>query len=146
MAKKTEEIKTNRVLEILTKEYPFESFLMAFLGVLVTIIGVYLINGDLLTINQTTDWWNSWIFGTDTGILIFSIFITVVGAVAIIVALWPFFKPSVAEMKKVTWPNGVTIRNHSARVFGFILFVAAFFILYDLGLQPLIEWIKSLGV
>jgi len=145
MAKQTEEIKKNKVLEILTKEYPFESTLMAFLGIIVTIIGVYLIQGDLLSINQTSDWWNSWIFGTDTGILIFSIFITVVGAVAILVALWPFYNPSFAEMKKVTWPTGIIIRNHTARVFGFILILAAFFMLYDLGLQPLIEWLKSLG-
>jgi preprotein translocase subunit SecE len=141
MAEKKQEQQGNRVLAILMKEYPAERVIMGILGIIVIVLGVYLIEGETLVINNTDDWWNSWIFGTDTGILIFSIFITVVGVVAFFVAIWPFFQPSIAEMKKVTWPNGSTIRNHSLRVFGFILFLAGMFIVYDAGLKPLFGWL-----
>lgn len=145
MAKKQEEVKGSKVLEILTREYPFERTIMGFLGLVVIVLGVYLLDGSILTINNSDDWWNSWIFGSDTGILIFSIFILLVGIASFLVAVWPFFTPSVSEMRKVTWPNGVTIRNHAARVFGFIIFVAGLFILFDLGLNPLFDLLKSFG-
>lgn len=145
MAKIQEENKKNKVLEILTKEYPFERIVMGILGVIVIVLGVYLIQGDKLYITNTDDWWNSWIFGSDTGILIFSIFIVIVGTVSFFVAIWPFFTPSFAEMKKVTWPNGTIIRNHSARVFGFILFLAMMFVVFDLALKPLFFWINGFG-
>ena len=145
MAEKKQEQSGNKVLSILMKEYPAERVIMGILGLIVVVLGVYLIQGDFLTITNTDDWWNSWIFGTDTGILVFSIFITVVGAVSFFVAVWPFFTPSIREMKKVTWPNGTTIKNHSLRVFGFILFLALMFVIYDLGLKPLFFWINGFG-
>jgi len=145
MARNQEEVKKNKVIEILTKEYPFERIIMGILGIIVIVLGTYLLMGEFIYITQTDDWWNSWIFGTQTGITIFSIFILVVGVASFFVAIWPFFKPSLSEMKKVTWPNGKTIRNHSARVFGFILFLAMMFVLFDLAVKPLFFWINGFG-
>lgn len=143
MAKmKLPEQKPNRILEILKKEYPFERILLGVLGALVIILGVYLIEGTVLEIRLT----NWWIFNTDTKILIFSIFVIVIGAVSLFMAVWPFFVPSFAEMRKVTWPNKNTILNHTARVFGFILIISFFFILADFAFRPFFNWITSLGV
>jgi preprotein translocase subunit SecE len=141
MAKKTEDVKTNKVLEILRKEYPFERVLLGVLGILVIVLGVYLIEGSILEIRYT----DLWIFNSDTKILIFSIFVVLVGSVSFLMAIWPFFVPSFAEMKKVSWPNQKTIVNHSARVFGFIIVLALFFVLIDLGLIPLFDIIRELG-
>lgn len=141
MAKKTEDVKTNKVLEILRKEYPFERVLLGVLGILVIVLGVYLIEGSILEIRYT----DLWIFNSDTKILIFSIFVVLVGSVSFLMAIWPFFVPSFAEMKKVSWPNQKTIANHSARVFGFIIVLALFFVLIDLGLIPLFDLIRELG-
>ncbi len=142
MAKKElQEQKPNRILEILKTEYPFERILLGVLGVLVLILGVYLVEGDKLTI-RLTSWW---IFNQPWKVTTFSIFIIVVGAVAFLMSVWPFFVPSFAEMRKVSWPKRKTILNHSARVFGFIIFVAVFFVLIDLGLRPFFEWINELG-
>jgi len=142
MAKKElQEQKPNKVLEILRTEYPFERILLGVLGVMVLVLGVYLIEGEFLTIRLTT-WW---IFDSAAKRLAFSIFIVVVGAIALIMAIWPFFVPSFAEMRKVSWPKRKTRLNHVARVFGFIIFVAVFFVLIDLGLNPFFSWINSLG-
>ncbi len=139
--KQVKEQKPNRVLEILRKEYPFERILLGVLGAFVLILGVYLVEGRVLSI-RLTSWW---IFNTELKRTIFAIFVILVGTVSFIMAIWPFFVPSVSEMKKVTWPNRRTILNHTARVFGFILFISFFFIVIDYGLIPLFDWITGLG-
>ena len=137
MAKTAQAQKPNKVLEILRKEYPFERILLGVLGAFVLILGVYLVEGQLLTI-KLTSWW---IFNTELKRTIFAIFIILVGTVAFIMSIWAFFVPSFAEMKKVTWPKRTIILNHSARVFGFIIFLMLFFVVIDLGLIPLFSWL-----
>ena len=144
MAKKFDipEKKPSRVMEILRTEYPFERILLGVLGALVIILGVYLIQGTLLEIRLT----NWFIFATEGRRLAFSIIVIVVGAISFFMAVWPFFVPSFAEMKKVTWPSRSTILNHTARVFGFIIVVSLFFVLIDWPLRDIFKWIASLGV
>jgi preprotein translocase subunit SecE len=142
MAKKElPELKTNKVIEILKKEYPFERILLGVLGALVIILGVYLVEGEVLQI-RLTSWW---IFNTALKRTIFAILIILIGTVSFFMAIWPFFVPSFAEMRKVTWPNRSTILNHSARVFGFIIILSLFFVLIDFGLIPLFDWLTGLG-
>ena len=138
-----QEQKGNRVLEILTTEYPIDRVLVVIMGLLVTVVGYYLVSNDpFLQITNTDAWYTKWIFGTDTGIIIFSWFILLMGVGALVLGLYPYFKPSVKEMRRVTWPNGNVIKNHSLRVFGFILFLMLVFILYETGLNPLFDLIK----
>ena len=137
----TDKPKTSKVLEILQKEYPFERILLGVLGALVIILGVYLLEEEVLEIRLTT-WW---IFNTELKRMIFSIIVIVIGTISFFMAIWPFFVPSFAEMKKVTWPNRSTILNHTARVFGFILILAFFFVLVDWPLREIFDWISSLG-
>lgn len=148
MAKQEE--KGNKILKILTTEYPIDRILVVIMGLLVTVVGYYLVSqhqtpaGQVyLQITNTDAWYTKWIFGSDTGILIFSIFILVMGVGALGLGLYPYFKPSFKEMKRVTWPNATVIKNHSGRVFGFILFLMAVFIVYNAGLTPFFEWLKS---
>jgi preprotein translocase subunit SecE len=141
MAKNQVEQKENKVLAILRKEYPFEKILLGVLGALVIVLGVYLIEGEVLEI-RLTSWW---IFNTEIKRLIFAIFVIVVGAISFVMAIWPFFTPSFSEMRKVSWPNRSTILNHSARVFGFIIILSLFFVLADLAFIPLFQWIAELG-
>ena len=138
---KNDEIKKNKVLEILKKEYPFEKILLGILGLIVLVLGIYLVDGKVLEIRYT----DFWIFNTDLKIMIFSIFVIVVGALSFLLSVWPFFVPSIGEMKKVSWPNKTMITNHSARVFGFILFLGMFFVIIDFGLRPLFLWLNGLG-
>ncbi len=141
MAKKVEEIKKNKVIEILKKEYPFEKILLGVLGAIVIVLGVYLVEGTILEIKYTS----LWIFNSSLKITIFSIFVIVIGAVSFVLAVWPFFVPSISEMKKVVWPNKKMIVNHSARVFGFMIIIGMFFVLIDIGLSPLFQWLNNLG-
>ncbi len=135
------EPKKNKVIEILKKEYPFEKILLGVLGAIVLILGIYLVEGTILVIKYT----DLWIFNTELKITLFSIFVIAIGAVSIVLAVWPFFVPSIGEMKKVSWPTNKMIVNHTARVFGFILFIAFCFIVFDQGLSPLFSWLNEIG-
>ena len=141
MAKNVEEVKKNKVMEILRKEYPFEKILLGILGAIVLVLGIYLVEGTILEIRFT----DLWIFNSELKITIFSIFVIVIGAASFVISIWPFFVPSVGEMKKVSWPTKVMITNHSVRVFGFIFFLGLFFVIIDFGLRPLFIWLLGLG-
>lgn len=144
MAKPNEETKPTavRVLEILKKEYPFEGTLLALLGIVVIVLGVYIFEGQVLQI-RLTDWW---IFNTPLKIQIFSVTVALIGAAALFYALMPFFVPSFKEMNRVSWPDRDTMYNHTARVFGFLIFLAVTFILYDFIFRPIFSFLYDLGV
>jgi len=68
-----------------------------------------------------------------------------IGLSALVYALAPFFVPGLKEMNKVSWPNREMTNNYLARVFGFLLLLAAVFIVYDLVLQPIFDVLYRLG-
>lgn len=136
-----EEKKSFRVLEILKREYPFEGVLLAILGGLVLVLGVYIFEGDLLEVTLT-DWW---IFNAPWKVITFSVIVMLIGLGALVYALAPFFLPGLKEMNKVSWPNREMTNNYLARVFGFLLFLAAVFIVYDFVLQPIFDALYQLG-
>ncbi len=139
--KDTKQDKVGKVLSILKKEYPFEGLLLGFLGALVLVLGVYIFEGEVLEIRFT----DLWIFNTPLKITIFSIIVMLVGAVALIMAVGPFFIPGLKEMNRVTWPNKPTIYNNFSRVLGFIVVLGAMFILYDAVFSPVFNFLYGLG-
>ncbi len=140
MAEKQDD-KIGKVISILKKEYPFEGLLLGVLGALVLVLGIYIFEGEILEI-RLTSWF---IFATDLRISIFSIIVMLIGAVALIIAMAPFFVPGLKEMRKVSWPTRKVLQNHTARVFGFMIVLAIMFILYDLVFQPIFEYLYGLG-
>ncbi len=136
MAKK-EEKKTSKVMEILKTEYPFEGMLLAFVGLLVLLLGVYIYEARVLEITRT-DWA---IFSTPLRIQLFSILIILVGAGAVLYALLPFMIPGFKEMNRVSWPTREKMLNHSGRVLGFILFLGLIFVIYDAIFNPIFSWL-----
>lgn len=137
MEKKQPEKKVSRVLEILKKEYPFEGVLLAVLGALVMVLGVYIFESRILVI--TLDHW--WIFNTQFKIRVFSVIVMLIGAAALVYAVLPFLAPSVKEMGRVSWPTKKTMINHSSRVFGFIIFLGIMFLIYDSMFRPIFDWL-----
>lgn len=136
-----EEKKSFKVLDILKREYPFEGVLLAFLGALVLVLGVYIFEGQVLEVTLT-DWW---IFNAPWKVTTFSVIVMLIGLSALVYALMPFFLPGLKEMNKVSWPNRIMTNNYLARVFGFLLFLAFVFILFDFVLQPIFNFLYQLG-
>ncbi len=133
--------KVNKVIQVLKTEYPFEGLLLGLLGALVLILGVYIFEGEHLRITFT----QLWIFDSPLKIRIFSIIVMAIGAAAILVALAPFFVPGLKEMRRVSWPDKSTMYNHTARVFGFVIFLGLMFVLYDQIFRPIFNILYDLG-
>ncbi len=138
MAKKVDEKQKSKVLEVLTKEYPTEQILLAILAIMVIVLGVYILDtDDIVNFNGL------WFIDTATEIKWFAWIVIILGAAAFVVAIWAYFVPSFGEMKKVSWPTKEVIVNNTVRVFGFILFIALFFVVLELGFIPLFNWLNS---
>lgn len=131
--KKKEE--KSRILEVLTKEYKYENLVLGALALIVALIACYLITGDLVF----NSGWN-FIQGREKaigwGLVLF--------AGGIIVALLvPFFKPSMEEVDKVTFPDGKEMRIQSTRVFAFMIFFAVIFLILGVFFKYLlVEWLE----
>lgn len=117
------EQKTNRVWEILSKEYKYESLLLVFLSIVIMVVSAYIMNGTL-TINASFP-----VLGDFP--LISAIVFFVAGFTGMIVGAWPIFKPSVKEMKRLTPPTKKVFGDHIVKVFTFILGLTAVFLIYD---------------
>lgn len=68
------------------------------------------------------------------------------GAVSLILAAWPFYKPSISEVKRVSWPSRGSLLKNAAVVFAFILILSVFFIFSDwiFGyVIDLFEWLST---
>jgi preprotein translocase SecE subunit len=146
----TPEEKKSRVMEILKKEYKFENWLLAILSPVLILYGVYIITGKFGSVDLTAILGESgigfidWFFNTDLKRILTGTFLIVVGTLVIVYLLIPVFRPSIAEMKKVTFPTGKILGIDSLRVFGFLLFLMVVFILYGFALDPLFKWLYSL--
>ena len=68
------------------------------------------------------------------------------GAVSLLLSIWPYYKPSVYEVKRVSWPTKKTMFENVLSAFIFTIIFVIFFAGIDLGLKALVEWIKSWGL
>ena len=130
MAEKVEKKKENRILSIFTKEYKYEGLILLFLAIISIVLGVLVLQGitsegsEGLVINE-----NVFLIGDYPQA--FAWVLIVLGAVSFILAVWPFYKPSISEAKRITWPTRGDLLKNTAIVFAFILIMSLFFIFSD---------------
>lgn len=116
--------KKSKLMEILTKDYPWENYVFFTISLLVLILGLLILTGAL-TISS-----DAWLIGGFPKV--FAWILVVVGALTIIYAVYPFFKPAFPEIKKVSWLKGRKYFGNVVRVFMFIIVFALLFLLYDM--------------
>jgi preprotein translocase SecE subunit len=137
----------SKVMEILKKEYRFENWLLAILSPVLILYGVYILLGkfgtiDLAAILGTSGYgFIDFFFNTTLKRVLTGVFLVLIGTMVLIYLLIPYIKPSLNEMKKVTWPTGKTLALNSSRVFTFLIFLMLVFYLYSAVLNPLFKWI-----
>ena len=61
---------------------------------------------------------------------------------SLILAVWPFLKPSVSELRRVSWAKKGELLQNTATVFAFIVIMAAFFLLSDYLLGFLLRFFE----
>lgn len=132
---KKQELQKSKVVEILTTEYKWETYLLGFLSTVAIALGL-LIFANVLTVNETTP-----LIGNYPKL--FAWIITIVGAIGLILFAIPLFKPAVPELKKLTWPTWRVFVANATRVFIFILVVAGVFLLYEAFISALLGFIEK---
>lgn len=133
---KGKKVEKSRIFEVLTKEYKYENLILGILAVTVAVLSVYLIDPKGLTFTGSFPALEGREKVIGWSLLIFSL--------AIIVSLlYPFFKPSFEETRKVTFPTKQQITKESTIVFVFIVIFALIF--FGLGIffkELLVNWLK----
>ncbi|MDT8337244.1 MAG: preprotein translocase subunit SecE [Candidatus Izemoplasmatales bacterium] len=135
----------SKVMEILKKEYKFENWLLAILSPVLILYGVYILLGKFGTVNLAAILGTSgygvidFFFNTTLKRVLTGSFLVIIGVLVLVYLLIPYIKPSVAEMKKVTWPTGKVLATNSARVFTFLIFLMLMFYLFSAILDPLFK-------
>jgi len=140
--------KTNSILSIFTKEYKYEGLFLLFLSLVAIVLGAMVLIGESsggtsgLTINKDVpligDYPRS-----------FAWILIILGVMSLVLSIWPFFKPSIAEVKRVNWPTKGDLFQNTATVFSFILIMGLYFLLSDylLGfVLKFFQWLSSLTI
>ena len=128
------EQKKNRLAEIFTKDYKYEGLVLLVLSIIAIIVGV-------LLLENYSEVMIGWISGKVFGWVLVSL-----GGVSLLLSIWPYYKPSVYEVKRVNWPTKKTMLENVLSAFIFTIIFVIFFAGVDLGLKALVEWIKSWGL
>lgn len=120
----------NKVLSIFVKEYKYEGLVLLVLALIAIVLGVMVLIGEStdgtsgLTINP-----NVFLIGSYP--VAFAWILVILGAFSLLIAVWPFYKPSVYEVKRVSWTSRGDLLRNTGIVFAFILIMAIFFVLAD---------------
>jgi preprotein translocase SecE subunit len=128
------EQKKNRLVEIFTKDYKYEGLVLLLLSVIAIIVGV-------LLLDSYSEVMIGWISGK-----VFGWILVVLGGISLLLSVWPYYKPSVYEVKRVSWPSKKTMFENVLSAFIFTIIFVIFFAGVDLGLKAFVEWIKSWGL
>ncbi|MDD4184028.1 MAG: preprotein translocase subunit SecE [Candidatus Izemoplasmatales bacterium] len=138
----------SKVMAILKKEYAFENWLLAIISPVLIINGVYVVMGKFgnadLNLGESGIKFIDFFFNTDLKRILTGTFLILVGTLVVIYLAIPILRPSIAEMKKVSWPTGKSLAINTGRVFLFLLFLMLVFTLYGFALDPLFRWLLSL--
>ena len=128
------EQKKNRLAEIFTKDYKYEGVVLLILSIVAIVVGV-------LLLDSYSEVMIGWVKGS-----IFGWILVVLGGVSLLLSIWPYYKPSVYEVKRVSWPSKKSMFENVLSAFIFTIIFVVFFAGVDLGLKALVEWMKSWGL
>ena len=106
MATKEKQVeKKSKLVEILSKDYRWENYVFFIISLLVLLLGVLILT-DTITINP-----DAFLIGPIADI--FAWIMVAFGGLALIYAVYPFFKPAFPEIKRVSWLKG---KKYFARI------------------------------
>ncbi len=131
------EKKQSRLVSVFTKEYKHEGLILLFLAIVAIVLGVILLNNDFgLTLE------NVYLIGDYPEV--FCWILILLGVFSLLLAVWPFYKPSIEELKRVSWPSRGSLLRDSLTVLLFSVILAVFFLLADSVIKLFTDWLASL--
>ena len=131
--------KPNFIKNVFTKDYKYENLILLVLAIVAMVLGFMVIVGDL-QINEK-------VYFIGEYPMVFAWLLFILGSVSLLLSIWPFFKPSVGELKRVSWPGIAEVLKNTAIVFAYTLLLAIFFVGADALLNQVVklfQWLAGL--
>lgn len=122
--------KRSRIIEILSKEYKYENIVLMFLAIFAIVLGVLIIDGTL-PIEK--------VFLIGSYPKVFAWILVALGTISLILVVWPFYKPSILEFKRISFLKKREFFGNVLQVFVFVIILSLVFLLYDAGIKALID-------
>lgn len=132
----TEKKKKNRLAEVFMKDYKYEGLILLILSIIAIVLGTLILVGTLV-IDPSIP-----LIGDHPKL--FSWILVGLGAISFVLAIWPYYKPSVEEVKRVNWPTWKQFGYDSLVVLIFIAVLSVFYALIDTGFSALVNWLTGL--
>ncbi|NLZ85387.1 MAG: preprotein translocase subunit SecE, partial [Acholeplasmataceae bacterium] len=118
----------------LSKEYKYENLILAILAIFAIVLGA-LIVAEILQVSP-----DFFLIGGFPKV--FAWILISLGVVSLLLVLWPFYRPSLVELRHVTGSKRSEFISNVVVVLIFVLFLVGVFILYDLGIGAFIKWVS----
>ncbi|MCR5786118.1 MAG: preprotein translocase subunit SecE [Acholeplasmatales bacterium] len=126
----------SRILEVLNKDYKWETYLYIFVSLFLIEIGTLILTG-VVQFKDSIPLVGTYPKG-------FAIAIVVIGALCLIYALFPFFKTAYPEVKKTTWPSWTLFFGNAAKTFVFLIAFTLIYFMFDIIIGELLSRYLSL--
>ncbi|MBP5446252.1 MAG: preprotein translocase subunit SecE [Acholeplasmatales bacterium] len=116
--------KRNKLLEVLSQDYKAENIFLAFIAIIAMAFSIMILSGTL----NVKD--NYPLLGAYPKV--FAIILLVISTLGLLVVLWPFYQPSLGEVRKITWAKPRELYEDLFRVFVFMIFFVFILLFFDI--------------
>ena len=134
--KAQKEERASAVRAVFEKDYKYEGLILLALAVIAIVLGVMILTGDL-TVSSSAPLIGDYPTA-------FAWILTILGAASLLLAVYPYYKPSFYEIRRVTWPTRGEMGKDTIIVFGYILIIALVFLLMDFLLVYVVKGIDAI--
>ena len=143
---------TSKIWKFIKEDHKFENWLLFALSLILLVLSIYILYAGIgdakeASVDSFADQYfdisqSGWgIFNKPWKVILISSIIIVISVASLVYCIWPVCKPSVKELKFVTWTNKKTLFINSVTVIAFIAFLTVLFYLLDFALVPLAKLI-----
>ena len=116
--------KRNKLLEVLSQDYKAENIFLAFIAIIAIAFSIMILSGTL----NVKD--NYPLLGAYPKV--FAIILLVISTLGLLVVIWPFYQPSLGEIRKITWAKPHELYEDLFRVFVFMIFFVFILLFFDI--------------
>ena len=129
--KEKKQDKPSRIWQYLKETHKWENYVFLFFSVVVLALGLLILTGAL---NVKED---AWLIGDYPKV--FAWILVGLSGLFTLYGLYPFFKPALPEIKKVSWLSFGKFLSNAIRVLLFLAVFASLFLLYDAFITNLLS-------
>jgi preprotein translocase subunit SecE len=126
----------SRILEVLNKDYKWETYLYIVVSLFLIEIGALILTG-VISFKDNIPLIGTYPKG-------FAIAIVIIGSLSLVYAIFPFLRTAFPEIKKTTWPTWALFLGNAAKTFVFLIAFTLIYHMFDIIIGELLSRYLSL--